>query len=67
MTINHQCVEIASKDPEVQPVAELRVQAHTLQERYLGACAQAPRQKGTPYDRWLSRYQLDGIKLAHAS
>jgi hypothetical protein len=48
--------------------AELCAQACTLQEQCPGVLrVRAPHQKGAQPDRWPSHYQLDGIKLAHAS
>ena len=64
---DHQHAEIAPSDPEVQLAEEVSAQARTLQERCPGACARATRQKGAQSDRRLSRYQLDGVKLACAS
>jgi hypothetical protein len=64
---DHRCAEIAPSDPEVQLAAEVRARARTLQERCPSARARAPRQKGAQSYRRLSRYQLDGVKLACAS
>ncbi len=64
---DHRNVEIRQGDPKVLLAAELHARAHTLKEQCPGARAQVLCQKGAQPDRQLNRYQLDGIKLAHAS
>ncbi len=50
--------------PEAQVAAELSVQARTLRERYPGARAQAPRQKGAHIERWPRPRRMDDGALA---
>jgi hypothetical protein len=64
---DHRRAEIAQSDPEVPLAAEVRARARTLQEQCPGTRARARRQKEAQSDRRLSRYQLDGVKLACAS
>jgi hypothetical protein len=64
---DHQCMEFCQGDPKVLLMAELHARARTLQERCPGARVQAPHQKGAQPDCRPSHYQLDGVKLAHAS
>ncbi len=53
--------------PKAQVAAELSVRAHTLRERYPGARAQAPRQKGARIERRPRPRQTDDGALADAN
>jgi hypothetical protein len=58
---------IPSGTPEAQVAAKLRVQARALQERYPGAPAQAPRQKGAHIEHWPRPRWMDDGALANAN
>ena len=58
---------IPSGTPEAQVAAELSVRARTLRERYPGACAQAPRQKGAHIERRPRPRRMDDGELADAN
>ena len=53
--------------PKAQVAAELSVRAHTLRERYPGARAQAPRQKGARIERRPRPRRMDNGALADAN
>ena len=53
--------------PKAQVAAELSVRAHTLRERYLGARAQTPRQKGAHIERRPRLRRMDDGALADAN
>jgi hypothetical protein len=53
--------------PKAQVAAELSVRARTLRERYPGARARAPRQKGAHIERWPRPRRTDDGALADAN
>ncbi len=58
---------ISSGTPEARVAAELSLRARTLQERYPGACAQAPRQEGAHIERRPRLRRMDEGALADAN
>jgi len=64
---DHPRREIAKSDPEVLLAAELGQRARTLHERYPGARARAPRQRGVRSGRRRARCQQDHGHHACAS
>ncbi len=58
---------IPSGTPEARVAAQLNVRARTLRERYPGARAQAPRQKGAHIERRPRPRRMDDEALADAN
>ncbi len=61
---NHRRQLIPTRTPEVGVAAELSLRACTLRERYPGARARAPRQKGAHTERRLRPRRMDDGALA---
>ncbi len=64
---DHRRQLIPSETPKARVAAELSVQARILRERYPGARAQAPRQKGAHIERRLRLRRMDNGALADAN
>ena len=64
---NHRRQLIPPRTPEARVAAELSLRACTLRERYPGARARAPRQKGAHIERWPRPCRMDDGALADAN